>query len=66
MDLSLLQNFQTLISKSLQGIMDDARIQYENMQEELQDKIERLDNENTQLLVKIKELNGQKIKPLQL
>lgn len=58
MDLSLLQNFQTLISKSLQGIMDDARIQYENMQEELQDKIERLDNENTQLLVKIKELNG--------
>ena len=58
MDLSLLQNFQTLISTSLQGIVDDAKIQYDNMREELQEKVEKLDNENTQLLVKIKELNG--------
>ena len=58
MDLSLLQNFQTLISTSLQSIVDDVKIQYDNMKDELQEKISSLDEENTKLLVKIKELNS--------
>jgi predicted nuclease with TOPRIM domain len=58
MDLSLLQNFKTLITTSLQSIIDDAVVQYENMRDELQEKITSLDNENTELLIRIKELNG--------
>ena len=37
MDLSLLQNFQTLVSTYLQSIVDDLKIQYENMREDLQE-----------------------------
>lgn len=58
MDLSLLQNFKTLITTSLQSIIDDAIVQYENMRDELQEKITTLDDENTELLKKIKELNS--------
>ena len=58
MDLSLLQNFKTLITTSLQSIIDDAIVQYENMRDELQEKITTLDDENTELIKKIKELNS--------
>ena len=56
MDLSLLQNFKTLITTSLQSIIDDAVVQYENMRDELQEKITELNNENTELLKKMKSL----------
>ena len=58
MDLSLLQNFKTLITTSLQSIIDDAVVQYENMRDELQEKITELNNENTELLKKNEELNS--------
>ena len=58
MDLSLLQNFKTLITTSLQSIIDDAVVQYENMRDELQEKITELNNENTELLKKNEKLNS--------
>ena len=39
MDLSLIENFQKLVVSSLQSIIDDLKIQYENKKEELEDII---------------------------
>ncbi len=57
MDLSLLQNFQTLVSTSLQSIVDDLKIQYENMREDLQDRITVLEQENEKAKRNMEELN---------
>ena len=57
MDLSLLQNFQTLVSTSLQSIVDDLKIQYENMREDLQDRITVLEEENEKAKRNMEELN---------
>ena len=57
MDLSLLQNFQTLVSTSLQSIVDDLKIQYENMREDLQDRITILEEENEKAKRNMEELN---------
>ena len=57
MDLSLLQNFQTLVSTSLQSIVDDLKVQYENMRDDLQDRITVLEEENEKAKKNIEKLN---------
>lgn len=58
MDLSLLQNFQTLIGTSLQSIVDDARIQYDNLKEELTEQINHFAERNLELEQTVKELTS--------
>lgn len=58
MDLSLLQNFQTLIGTSLQSIVDDARIQYDNLKEELTEQINHFAEKNLELEQTVKELTS--------
>ena len=57
MDLSLLKNFQTLIGSSLNSIIEDTVVQFDNIREELTENIEILKNENLELSNKVKELN---------
>lgn len=58
MDLSLLQNFQTLIGTSLKSIIDDARIQYDNLKEELTEQINHFAEKNIELEQTVKELTS--------
>ena len=58
MDLSLLQNFQTLIGTSLKSIVDDARIQYDNLKEELTEQINHFAEKNIELEQTVKELTS--------
>ncbi len=58
MDLSLLENFQKLVSSSLQSIIEDLKIQFDNQREDLEDRIEILTtktNEQEELIVSMKE-----------
>ena len=64
MDLSLLQNFQTLISTSLQSIVDDLKIQFENMKDELQEKISILEDENCNYLLEVRDLKSKLKMPI--
>ena len=57
MDLSLLKSFQTLIGSSLNSIIEDTVVQFDNIREELTENIEILKNENLELSNKVKELN---------
>jgi len=56
MDLSLFENFQTIISTSLQSILEDVKVQYYNLQEEMDDKVYNLQNLNSCLMKQNKEL----------
>ena len=42
MDLSLLENFQKLVASSLQSIIEDLKIQFDNQREDFEDRIEIL------------------------
>lgn len=58
MDLSLLENFQKLVASSLQSIIEDLKIQFDNQREDLEDRIEILTtktNEQEELITSMKE-----------
>ena len=58
MDLSLLENFQKLVASSLQSIIEDLKIQFDNQREDLEDRIEILTtktNEQGELIASMKE-----------
>ena len=58
MDLSLIENFQKLVVSSLQSIIDDLKIQYENKKEELEDIIGDLTIKTKEQEKKINELSS--------
>lgn len=58
MDLSLLENFQKLVASSLQSIIEDLKIQFDNQREDFEDRIEILTtktNEQQELITSMKE-----------
>lgn len=58
MDLSLLENFQKLVASSLQSIIEDLKIQFDNQREDFEDRIEILTtktNEQEELITSMKE-----------
>ena len=58
MDLSLLENYKTLVTTSLQSIITDLKIQFENQKEELVDKIIELTIKTKEQEAKIKDLTS--------
>ena len=58
MDLSLLENYKTLVTTSLQSIITDLKIQFENQKEELVDKIVELTIKTKEQEAKIKDLTS--------
>ena len=52
-----MENFQTLISTSLNSIISDVKIQYENMKDELLEQIDSLNEQNLTLSNKVEELS---------